>query len=242
MASGFEMEEDKESYASTTDSVPPNNSRNSTFWKLCATCLLASTLSLATANYYSLFTHSFLANSLPNLPPIDQFPEPQYTNCGNSPSEARQRGCSFDLLSFSWQTPECYDAEVMTAFLAHPSQPWVYYVSPSGNETVAPEIVAQGETVAYVNWEYHVVHCTYMWMQMHRAYAERGFIDSHVDSWAHTRHCQMVILEKSITPDTVSVVGNLRYPECRRVNVGMPKDWPPDHEAAFAAMPPHVSK
>ncbi|KAH8693684.1 hypothetical protein BGW36DRAFT_383520 [Talaromyces proteolyticus] len=242
MAWKFEMEEDKESDASKTDSLRSKISKTPTIFSLCATFLLASTLSLATANYYSLFTHSFLAVSSPQFPSTDKFPEPQYSNCGDSPSEARKRNCSFDLLSFSWQTQECFDSEVINSFLAHPSRPWVYYTSPSANETVAPEVVAQGETVAYVTWEYHVVHCTYMWMQMHRAYAERGFIDSHVDSWAHTRHCQVVSLEKSFTPETVNVEGKLRYPECRRVNVGKPKDWPSDHETAFATMPPHVSR
>jgi hypothetical protein len=161
---------------------------------------------LLTANYYSLFIHSFFAVSLPQFPGTGK--ETQYTNSGSNPSVARGRNCSFDLLSFSWQTPECFDGELINAFLTHPSRPWLYYSSPSSNETMAPEVVTQGDTVAYVAWEYHVVHCTYMWMQMHRASAERGFADSHVDSWAHTRHCQIVSLEQRFTPETVNVGEN----------------------------------
>ena len=36
--------------------------------------------------------------------------------CGDSPEEARSRGCHFDVIFFCWLAPECYDAELSTKF------------------------------------------------------------------------------------------------------------------------------
>src|ERR1700759_2793022 len=41
---------------------------------------------------------------------------PQPLNCGNSSSEARDLGCKFDVISFSWLPPSCYDSSLSSAF------------------------------------------------------------------------------------------------------------------------------
>ena len=41
---------------------------------------------------------------------------PKWKDCGNDAETARLRGCSFDLISFAWQTPECYDGELVADF------------------------------------------------------------------------------------------------------------------------------
>jgi hypothetical protein len=102
----------------------------------------------------------------------------------------------------------------------------VYWTNASAVETIPAEVVAKGETEPYVTWEYHVVHCTYMWLQMHRAYGERGYIDVHLDGWEHTRHCQEVALETGIDSSEVNTKGELSFPECRSIKLGAPVDWP----------------
>ena len=37
-------------------------------------------------------------------------------NCGGSPVIARERGCAFDIIGFSWVMPECFDAELTAEF------------------------------------------------------------------------------------------------------------------------------
>jgi hypothetical protein len=183
--------------------------------------LVTSTISLFITHYFHLFTHAFLASSdLLNLNSSNAISSSIYKNCGNTPSTARTRDCSFDLLSFAWQTPECYDSALVSAFLDYPAEPWRYYTNSSAVEEVSPVVAARGEMDLHVTWEYHVVHCTFMWMQMHRAFAGRGYIDSHLDSWNHTKHCQVVGLERTFPMDRVNVEGKVRYPECRAVGDG----------------------
>jgi hypothetical protein len=56
-----------------------------------------------------------------------------------------------------------------------------------------------------------------MWMQIHQAFGERGYIDSHLDSWEHTKNCQNVVLATNYTIDTLNVEGKVRFPECRSI-------------------------
>ncbi|KAK3293016.1 uncharacterized protein B0H64DRAFT_204550 [Chaetomium fimeti] len=155
-------------------------------------------------------------NHHPNPPkPLPTHPH-RWTTCGTSPSEARARGCRFDILSFAWQTPECYDSDLMAAFLAHHA--WQFYAHANRtDETVDLAVALRGERTLYVDWEYHVAHCTFMWRQMHRAYAVRGFVDAHLDGYGHTLHCQGVLLERGMPGGVVNVVAAVKYPECREV-------------------------
>ncbi|GAB1312306.1 hypothetical protein MFIFM68171_02516 [Madurella fahalii] len=155
----------------------------------------------------------------------------RHTTCGSSPADARSRGCRFDILSFAWQTPECYDDELMEEFIRHDA--WQFYVRPNRTDGVVDLATAlQGQRTLYVDWRYHVTHCTFMWRQMHRAYALRGYIDSHLDSYAHTLHCQRVFLDMETPLGMVNVVAELKYPECRRI---WGDGWTMAGEGAFAA-------
>jgi len=114
----------------------------------------------------------------------------------------------------------------MAAFLSHQGHPFTFWTNNTAIEIVPLEVAAKGEMNLHVTWETHVIHCTYMWMQMHRAYADRGYIDSHLDNWAHTKHCQSVLLEKGYGLETVNAEGRVNYPECRNVRFGKPRNWP----------------
>jgi hypothetical protein len=179
--------------------------------------LLTSTACIVIANYYNLFTHGFSSASDPDIR-VDRYDKSNlHTNCGTSPSMARSRGCSFDLLSFAWQTPECYDEPLISSFLAYPTEPWRYYTNSSATEEVPQAVAALGEMDLYMTWEFHLSHCTFLWLQMHRGFTDRGYIDSHLDSWDHTKHCQTVILERKYGSEIVNVEGKVKYPECRPV-------------------------
>ncbi|KAH6847687.1 hypothetical protein B0I37DRAFT_415410 [Chaetomium sp. MPI-CAGE-AT-0009] len=185
---------------------------------LCLLPLLTTSLALWAV------LHTWHLQLSPNLPHHQQHTHhqpppthsPRLTNCGSTPTEARSRGCRFDILSFAWQTPECYDGELMDAFMRHAA--WQFYARPNRtDETVSLAIALQGEQTLYVDWDYHVAHCTYMWRQLHRAYAVRGWVDAHLDSYTHTLHCQRVLLDRGVDGGVVNVVAALKYPECREV-------------------------
>ncbi|EOA81815.1 uncharacterized protein SETTUDRAFT_97260 [Exserohilum turcica Et28A] len=136
----------------------------------------------------------------------------QWTNCGSSPTEARKRGCKFDILSFAWQLPECYDDKIMEDFLAE--KEWEFFKFPNKTSPVTKETALTGEHTLFVTTEYHRVHCMYMWRQMHRAFTVRKYIDSHLNDWHHTLHCHKVMLGEQLPPESIGAAGQVKYPEC----------------------------
>ena len=144
------------------------------------------------------------------------------SSCGRTPTQARNRGCSFDLISFAWQTPECYDSDLVSKFAAWDA--WNFYTERHGNITRPQEEVLRGEQSLWVSWQYHEVHCTFMWRQMHRAY-EKGWIDAHLRAYNHTLHCQKILLTKGISPEEVFTRAEVIYPLCERVGNGVVSNW-----------------
>jgi hypothetical protein len=145
-----------------------------------------------------------------------------WSSCGSTATQARDRGCSFDLISFAWQTPECYDAPLVSEFAAWDS--WEFYTEPFGTVTVPLQDAMRGEQSLWVPWRYHVVHCTLMWRQMHRAY-ENGWIDAHMHAYNHTMHCQKVLLRKGIDEEEVSTRAAIIFPVCERVGSEVGSEW-----------------
>lgn len=133
-----------------------------------------------------------------------------HTSCGESPETARARNCSFDLLSFSWLPQQCYDAELTSLFL---ERNWTWYRTRTLENSVTPEpiavsqdVVAAGnETVLYVSYRYHIVHCIFMWRKLHRGLeiehkgieseSAGAWIDSYTGSFGHTHHCSQFLLD-----------------------------------------------
>lgn len=141
----------------------------------------------------------------------------RWTDCGTTPDEARDRGCHFDILSFAWQTPECYDRETSEAFLRH-NGTWSYFSTRKGDVQVPEAVAISGEQMVLVTAGYHFTHCTYMWRQLHRAYSVLGYIDEHLGNWNHTLHCQKVLLaDIGGALSEINTVGRIIYPKCRKI-------------------------
>ena len=140
--------------------------------------------------------------------------ETVWTNCGNSPSEARTRGCSFDILSHAWQTKECYDHETSEAF--RQAGDWEYYLDRDAKYLLSEAMVMEGETDVWTRQSMHYVHCTYMWRQMHRAFTVLNHIDTHLNNWNHTLHCQQVFINPH-DGELLEVLARVIYPSCHPV-------------------------
>jgi hypothetical protein len=147
---------------------------------------------------------------------------PFWSSCGTSSDSARHRGCSFDLISFAWQTPECYDSSLVSEFSNWDT--WAFYTERHGNITVPQEEALRGEQSLWVSWHYHMVHCTFMWRQMHRAY-ENGWIDAHLHAYNHTLHCQKMLLMEGIDDEDVFTKATVIYPACERVGSSTRNSW-----------------
>jgi hypothetical protein len=151
----------------------------------------------------------------PNSHPTNHDSQPLYTDCGNTPTEALRRGCAFDPISFAWQTPECYDGEIASAFRSWDR--WEYFADIKGRETVSEEVALRGEQDLFVRDQFHVTHCTFMWRQMHRAFTVLKHIDSHLNNYNHTLHCQRVLLKAAsprFHPQAITTAAQVIYPRC----------------------------
>lgn len=137
--------------------------------------------------------------------------------CGNTTAEARARGCHFDVISFCWLPDACYDAELSAEFLAAHELEW--FEDPAKERPLSYEQIITGEhTGLYVNWEYHVAHCTAMWRKMHRAILGalgKAAIDAYIGSYPHTEHCEQMLLGGTgVAFDTINTRIAVKYPDC----------------------------
>lgn len=62
-------------------------------------------------------------------------PDTQSRSCGDNSTTARERECSFDLITFAWQMPECYDAPLVHEFADW--EPWKFWTDEHSNETLS---------------------------------------------------------------------------------------------------------
>jgi len=135
--------------------------------------------------------------------------------CGRSAAEAESQGCHFDIMSFCWLPDACYDAELSDEFRAHN---WEWFLDANQTESVPQAEALSGvHPRLFVNWEYHLKHCTYMWRKLHRAVLGKGnmAIDSYIGSYAHTRHCEHTLLtDREVGLAEVNTIIRVKYPDC----------------------------
>lgn len=136
-------------------------------------------------------------------------------HCGDSPAEAIARGCNFDIMSFAWLPAPCFDRDLMEEFLG--LRQWTWYTDKDG-QTVANEVdIREGQyNEIFVSWEYHLVHCTYMWRKMHRALLQGGLeaVDGYIGSLHHTEHCSNMLLGYHETSNVPNTFIYAKYPAC----------------------------
>ncbi|ODA83225.1 hypothetical protein RJ55_01736 [Drechmeria coniospora] len=135
--------------------------------------------------------------------------------CGSTATEARQRGCKFDIISFCWLPTECYDGELSRDFDA--MRTWEWFRDFNKTEPLSHKQIMTGEfTGLYVNWEYHVRHCTAMWQKMHRAILGQGkrAIDSYIGELPHTHHCGEMLLERGAAFEDINTIILVKFPDC----------------------------
>jgi hypothetical protein len=143
----------------------------------------------------------------------EQSPGP-FGNCGSSPAEARRLGCQFDVVSYAWLPPACYDTELVKEFLS--LKEWVWYYNVVGKHAVPKEEVLKGELDGLiVTREYHKFHCTYQWRKMHRGLQNR-IIDTYIGEFRHTTHCEMMLTEE-VAPNKTDTILMMKFAQCQRI-------------------------
>ena len=137
-------------------------------------------------------------------------------NCGNSSEEARAKGCIFDVMSILWVTPECYDSELAKEFKKQWDHEWWAHRKADPEDQVPYDVVSKGEwTYLWVEWQYHQLHCTFMWRKMHRAILNHWPMEDRLISWGHTLHCEdMLVNWPEYQPREINTRTVLGYAKC----------------------------
>ncbi|PKX89219.1 uncharacterized protein P174DRAFT_515932 [Aspergillus novofumigatus IBT 16806] len=165
--------------------TPPIRPPQSSLYRLNATLLssLALTISIITG----IFTLIAYTNGQRN--PAPQSPDSLF-RCGTSAAEAKAAGCHFDLMSFSWLPSACYNEDLTNDFLNYTD--WKWSLDIEGQHLVPKEYVQQGDfEYLFTSYEYHVVHCVFMWKKTHQAILDGSFdhLDGYIAGLGHTGHC-----------------------------------------------------
>ena len=140
----------------------------------------------------------------------------QISNCGSTVEEAKALGCHFDLFSFVYYPPPCYNRDLHDSFAAqhHNDIDWrlMDYTPVSTDE------VLEGNHLELrpVSGHYHEWHCTYEWLRLIRALAERRPLDKKLAESSHGHHCSMTLLvkDKAWENETVTRRNQLRFGRC----------------------------
>jgi len=137
-------------------------------------------------------------------------------SCGTNRNEALSHNCTFDPMSFSWLPPACYDDALTAEFLS--LKPWRWTTDRTGTDPVLLEKVLAGDHAnLYVSWEYHLLHCTYMWRKLHRAALGSGMVDSYIGNYNHTSHCEMMLLQEGDKEDINTVI-RTKFVDCNPIS------------------------
>jgi hypothetical protein len=200
-------EEEDEKSISFSTSPPPHSRR-----KTCSILLvgLASSVLLALSVTWAL--QSIVLPTHTNSQHILKSP------CGNSSSEARARGCHFDVLSFCWVPEECFDRDLTEMF--RKAGPWVFYTDQNKTASITEDQFGSDTQPVYLTNKLHKTHCAYNILRFHKALTEGRMVHKE-DVLTHTEHCSQV-LTRINDPDDIEVRAKIQYPDCGHFS----KDFP----------------
>jgi hypothetical protein len=141
------------------------------------------------------------------------------TVCGNNTDYALASGCVLDIISRSWQEPGCYDAELIDSFLE--LSDWHFYSDRERTDEVALKSIQDGtfDGEIWVNWLFHLHHCTYMWRKLHRAMIDGRAIDSYAGGYWHTEHCAQALTTDVEDWEQATVAFVPKFPACGAIEM-----------------------
>ena len=134
-------------------------------------------------------------------------------NCGHSPSEARAKGCVYDVMMQDWVPEACYDSVLTERYLAEGN--WTWYANGDGNVTISDEIMRQGEHgSAWMSTSYHKAHCVFSWIKIIRALRNNRGISQELLSYDHVLHCSHGALKAASDDEALGVAAPTNYAKC----------------------------
>lgn len=143
------------------------------------------------------------------LPPFSK-------NCGTSPSEARSRGCRFEMHNFAWVPSECYDHELGDEWDSNLN--WGFSRSANDSTDTDEHFVAEARagnvSAAWVPWRQHMAHCALILKKYLRSVSHDRPMDNFTANWNHAKHCTDMMLKRDIDPMMYNSLLHVKYPAC----------------------------
>lgn len=123
-------------------------------------------------------------------------PQKIILHCGSTSTEAREMGCTYDVLSNIWVPTPCLDKENLDDFkrLAQ----WQAYETRDTTRQLTEDEMGDvvGPKTYFTPIREHMVHCALMWRRLHKGFKEdERYLDSHVRAYAHTAHCSQLMID-----------------------------------------------
>lgn len=120
----------------------------------------------------------------------------EFGDCGQTPSEAKAKGCIFDNISYVWIQPACHHPELFQTFWDRSNLSY-YSSSEWMPETRIPEeeIMEGRWEMAWTVKEHHPVHCLFVLAKLHEAVLNHMPMDSKATGFGHTLHCSEVLMQ-----------------------------------------------
>ncbi|KAL6693690.1 hypothetical protein J3F84DRAFT_379679 [Trichoderma pleuroticola] len=114
-------------------------------------------------------------------------------DCGNSPADAQALGCRYSIVLHSWLPQDCLtDDDMEDEKLMYDGRNWPYEIN--GRNLTMDELHLGDYGHFTTTFDWHVVHCMYVWKRIHRAALDASRkIDSYTANFHHTNHCVKMI-------------------------------------------------
>lgn len=117
--------------------------------------------------------------------------------CGNSSAEARQKGCTFDQLNWSWLPPNC-PLYANDLFIEAENPGWRYYETLEQSNLVEGnqwEEVLNGDRRVFVERREHLSHCVFRFLSIAQILRDRTPYHEKLADYRHSAHCANAVLE-----------------------------------------------
>ncbi|TGO73956.1 hypothetical protein BELL_0318g00010 [Botrytis elliptica] len=164
---------------------------------------------------------------VPNTPsPPSQGGSQVVAHCGISAQEAMERGCLWDIMSFGWIHPLCFDKEESDRWAAKYG-PFDWYVDDGQavdekeqpvNGTLTQPLSLDEIPFAQSVWTtqgYHIMHCLYLLKMVHVAALNSDPVSNEAVNLGHTDHCVGLIGNTDLIEyDAITTPVRLLFVQC----------------------------
>lgn len=139
------------------------------------------------------------------------------SHCGTTPEEAQERGCFWDIMSFGWVHPDCYDKTESDKWIAQYG-PWEWHMGTEGTSEVGRPLSEEElpyTPVVMTTQGYHIQHCLYVLKMIHVAGMKNGTVTNEGIALSHTDHCIRLMADPAFTEHTeVNTRVHLLFVQC----------------------------